>query len=383
MPSETELRIHALNVQQGPRRQLFAFAVDARALPSFTTVSRIKRDGGSFIHGYQRPEVASHINEIKNYLESEDPMIPNAIVVAFDERVRFEPEGAKSMAEGYSRRGTLVIPVDESLPDADKPGWIVDGQQRLAAIRESKLDTFPMCVIAFIAASDREQREQFILVNSTKPLPKGLIYELLPTTTGKLSSLLQRRRFPAYLLERLNYDPDSPLKGMIGTPTNPEGVIKDNSVIKMLENSLSDGVLYRFRNSSTGEGDVDVMLRILKSYWRAAAAVFSDAWGVPPRRSRLMHGAGIVSMGHLMDAISDRFRVQGVPTEEQFREDLEAIEPICRWTDGYWEFGPGAVRKWNEVQNTTRDIQLVANYLLVQYKQLVWNRSASDAYSAA
>ena len=35
---------------------------------------------------------------------------------------------------------------------------------------------------------------------------------------------------------------------MIRTPTMPEGKIKDNSILKMLENSLSDGALYGFRD---------------------------------------------------------------------------------------------------------------------------------------
>ena len=49
----------------------------------------------------------------------------------------------------------------------------MDGQQRCAAIRDAKVDRFPICVTAFITDSDIEQRSQFILVNSTKPLPKG------------------------------------------------------------------------------------------------------------------------------------------------------------------------------------------------------------------
>ena len=53
-----------------------------------------------------------------------------------------------------------------------------------------------------------EQRSQFILVNSTKPLPKGLIHELLPVTPAEdLPLPLLKRRYPAQLLDRLNYDP--------------------------------------------------------------------------------------------------------------------------------------------------------------------------------
>ncbi len=272
------------------------------------------------------------------------------------------------------RIGTLVIPVDPAIPEEERPGWIVDGQQRIAAIRDASIEHFPVCVVAFITDDDQEQREQFILVNSTKPLPKGLIYELLPTTKAKLPSLLQHRRFPAHLLDRLNHDETPRFDGMIRTPTVVEGLIKDNSVLKMLENSLSDGVLYRFRDAKNGGGDTEAMLGVLHAFWRAVAEVFGEAWGLPPRRSRLMHGAGIVSIGFVMDAIADRYRQAGVPTVEQFRQDLEPLRDVCRWTDGYWDFGPGDQRKWNEIQNTHQDIQILANYLLVQYKALVWNQ---------
>jgi hypothetical protein len=158
-------------------------------------------------------------------------------------------------------------------------------------------------------------------------------------------------------------------------PTTVDGSIKDNSVLKMLENSLSDGVLYRFRKTVTEESDAETMLRILHAFWGAVAEVFRDAWGINPRRSRLMHGAGIISMGFVMDAIADRHRQQGTATREQFQADLEPLREACRWTDGYWNFGPGLQRKWNEIQNTPRDIQVLANYLLVQYKLWLWNQS--------
>jgi hypothetical protein len=63
--------------------------------------------------------------------------------------------------------------------------------------------------------------------------------------------------------------------------------------------------------------------------------------------------------------------------EAQFAQDLDALKDVCRWTDGYWDFGPGRQRKWNEIQNTPKDIELLANYLLVQYKARVWSQMAS------
>ena len=379
---QSDLRLPAVEIRQGPNRVLYSFAVDGKLLPSFTTVSRIHREENAQIDGYQRPEVISHIAEIRNYLESEDPMIPNALVVAFDRRVRFEAADVQPLGPGYSRLGVLVIPIDESVPEDQRPGWIVDGQQRAAALRDAQVERFPICVTAFITNDAREQREQFILVNSTKPLPKGLIYELLPSTDARLPSLLQRRRFPAFLLNRLNHDEDSPLKGMIQTPTNPDGLIKDNSVLKMIENSEADGVLHRIHRAMPLDDAIETMLEVLKAFWLATSEVFPEAWGVAPRRSRLVHGAGIVSMGFLMDAIADRYRRQGLPTAAQFRADLEPLKDYCRWTEGYWDFGPGAQRKWNEIQNTSKDIRLVADYLLTQYKARVWNWAMREVSSA-
>jgi DGQHR domain-containing protein len=369
-----ELRLPAIEVQQGAGQKLYAFAVDGKQVHSFATVSRIRRPNG-ILEGYQRPEVLSHVAEIKRYIESAAPMIPNAIVVAFDSQVRFIPDVPDDTHPAFTRPGTLVIPFTPDSSAEEKPGFIVDGQQRLAAIREARVDSFPICITAFITDDLGRQTEQFILVNSTKPLPKGLIYELLPATEGALPSLLQRRRFPAYLLDRLNRDEESPMRDKIQTPTNPQGHIKDNSVLRMLENSLTDGALYRFRGTEEAEVDSESMLGTLRAFWGAVADVFPDAWRLPPRRSRLVHGAGIVSMGFVMDVIAERNRDAVAMSVDQFKRDLRQLRDVCRWTDGFWDFGPGQQRKWNEIQNTSKDILLLSNYLLLHYKLKVWNQT--------
>ena len=373
MNTDSSLRLPALAVRQTPSRSLFAFAIDGKRLDSIADVQRIKRNPSESIIGYQRPEVISHISEIRRYLESDNAMLPNAIVVAFDSRVRFEPLN-ETQVDPRGQLGFVDIP-SASAESESKPGWIVDGQQRVAALRDADISSFQVVVIGFITDSVEEQREQFILVNSTKPLPKGLIYELLPTTDVELPTNLHRKRLPATILERLNVDPESPLYRTIQTPTTPGGFVRDNSILRMLENSLNDGALLQFTHSKNGTVEIDRMLDLLSAFWHAVIDVFPDAWNKPPTKSRLTHGAGIVTMGHLMDAIVDRFRHAGFPKREDFRGDLLPLKDFCSWTSGYWDFGPGMQRKWNDVQNTSKDLQLVANYLLVQYKRLVWSKS--------
>ncbi|GAA4472899.1 DGQHR domain-containing protein DpdB [Phytohabitans houttuyneae] len=367
------LRVPALEIRQGPTRRLYTFAIDGKKVPQFAAVSRVRRDEQKQLHGYQRPEVLNHVAAIRRYIESDDnPLLPNAIVIAFDERVKFVPAttpGNEPEGTGYVRTGTLQVPINHLWEDVDKPGFIVDGQQRCAAIRDASVDAFPICVTAFITGEHADQRSQFILVNSTKPLPKGLIHELLPTASGALPTPLRVRQLPATVLERLNYDERSPLQHMIQTPTNPTGVIKDNSVLKMVENSISDGVLYRFRGDDALP-NVGLMFTVLANFWTAVRDVFGEeAWNKPPRKSRLMHGAGVISMGFLMDAIADHHGPgEDLPDANEFAAALKTVKDDCRWTGGTWDFGDGVVWRWNDIQNTPRDIQRVTDFLLGRYR---------------
>ena len=368
-------RLPAIEIEQSPGRLLYTFSVEGKQIQRFAAVSRVRRDSDEQVLGYQRPEVVSHISEIREYIESDSPMIPNALVIAFDERVSFEAADDTPTEQG--RFGWLVVPMDDETP----PGWIVDGQQRAAALREAEVKSFPVFVIAFIAPDEAEQSEQFILVNSTKPLPKSLLYELLPKTNARLPSRLHARRLDAIVADRLNHDDRSVFAGRIKTATNPDGKINQTAVMNMIRNSRTDGLLYRYVAGSPGEPELDTMITVLSDFWAAVADVFPDGWAREPRRSRLTHGAGIVGMGYVMDAIADRYRRQGIPSQQQFADDLTPMSEVCRWTDGHWDFGPGLQRRWNEVQNTPKDIQLLANYLLTQYRILVWNRSDSGRRS--
>jgi DGQHR domain-containing protein len=372
MPNaSTIIKVPAMEILQSPGRKLYSFAVDGKRIYEFADVSRIRRNAETELEGYQRPEVIAHIQEIKEYIESESPMIPNALVIAFDSRVKFKRAKSAGLDVNASVRvGELEIPLGVH-PTRGKVGFIVDGQQRLAAIRGAKVKQFPVLVSAFITDELSTQTEQFILVNSTKPLPKGLIYELIPHTEARLPTVLHRRRLAAYLLERLNHDASSPLHKMIRTPTAPDGVIKDNSMLKMLDSSLSDGVLYEFRaGNELREDSVAEMLTVLRHYWGAVHETFRDAWGRKPSESRLMHGAGIVSVGNLMDHIAaKRPRRSVVPTKKFFRSHLDKVAPACAWTRGAWEFGPSDKRAWNQVQNTRQDVELLTNFLQRAYER--------------
>src|SRR5262245_27551137 len=141
MADRYDIRLPALRIRQGDQF-VYTFGVDGKRSHEFTTVSRVHRENQR-LQRYQRPEVLSHIRAIRRSLESASAMLPNSVVLAFDGRVRFQPARRKAIVD-YVTVGEIVIPVDESLPDDEKPAWLVDGQQRSAAIRDADLAEFPV-----------------------------------------------------------------------------------------------------------------------------------------------------------------------------------------------------------------------------------------------
>lgn len=362
------IKLPAIRISQGVDKYVYSFAVDGKIIPSFADISRISRNSGKNVEGYQRPQIQNHISEIRSYLESTNPMLPNSVVIAFDDTVTFEGSN-NGAGTSDSLQGYISIPIPDG-STSHKPGWVVDGQQRISAIDGANIKSFMIFATAFIAANEKEHSEQFILVNSTKPLSKGLIYELLPGTDTKLPTMLERKKFPAYLLEQMNYRENSPTFRFIQMPTNPTGIIKDNSMLRMIENSLLDGALYRYRDSTNGQGDSEKMLELLSHFWGSVKIVFDDAWGLPPRQSRMLHGVGVISLGYIMDAIVEDYDFDIAPTSIDFETKLSALKKYCMWTEGYWDFSEDDRRPWNQLQNVSRDIQILADYLLTRYRKI-------------
>src|SRR5206468_6289090 len=175
--------------------------------------ARVGRDQGGKLVGYQRPAVTRHIKNIAEYLDSEAVLFPNSLILALSEKARFTPTGRRNSEAAFLTPGTIAIPVPRN--GGPRPAWIVDGQQRALAIARSRRTDFPVAVNAFVTDDVERQREQFLRVNSTRPLPRGLITELLPELSTVLPPHLAIRRAPSRLCDLLCRDPESPFFGHI------------------------------------------------------------------------------------------------------------------------------------------------------------------------
>ncbi len=354
------ISFQCLVAQQSSSYQVVSFVAKAKDIEKFAQITRIGRDNKGSLFGFQRSQIGHHIQEIHDYLEKDDSVLPNALIVAF-------VSGAKINVKEGSKTGTIEIDLK------DNPvGFIVDGQQRYSALRMLEDKKFEVFISAIICKTEEELQKQFILINNTRPLSKDLIYELLPSVDG-LPPRLTGRTFASKMTQDLNFKKDSIFYGLIKLHTNPYGTISPNSVQKVIMNSKTNGAM---REIFLDKGYSDCM-KLIDNFFTAISKVFEDDWFLKdsngqfiydgnknkaiqrPNKSRLTHGAGIVSMGHIMDTI---FTIRRFETVGQFIDILNLIKPYTAWSSGSWKFESGE-KNFSEIQNIGNHISELRDFL--------------------
>jgi DGQHR domain-containing protein len=367
----TTLDIHAIQSKQGGI-DVYTFFMEGGRILEIAELARIGRDKDGQIAGFQRPEILAHVRSIADYLDRGDVLFPNALILALGPGVRFSAKrGTKNRtADPLSQAGVLSIP----FRPGRKAAWIVDGQQRALALAQTRAAGLPVPVVAFVSGDLAIHREQFILVNKARPLDRRLIDELLPTVGAVLSRDLSSRRVPSALCSALNDTPDSPFYGLIKRPSAGPGigVVTDSHLTNLMRRSVQDprGALAQFVTPD-GSADLEAMYQLMVEFWSAVRDVFPTAWGLPPERSRLMHGVGLAAMGVLMDQIMTRDSPAG--GYALARAILIGLSPHCRWTDGRWDT---LGRDWNDLQCTAKDIRGVSNLLVGLERELARREAA-------
>lgn len=336
----------AVYAKQSEAHDVLTFTATAIDILEFATIDRAGRDSEGSLSGFQRPQIAGHIRNIRDYLEQDDSVLPNPIVVAF-------LGGLRVVDRKESGHCTIEI---ETL--GNKPGLVVDGQQRLTALSQTTRNSFQLFVSAVVCRDEAELKRQFVLINSARPLPKSLIYELLPSMQG-LNRKMGERALAAELTARLNFTDGSALLGLIHQHTNPDGVVKDTAIQKVIMNSAGDGIMRELLQEQDG---LARCYDLINEYYWAVRNTFPGEWeGHKPKTSRLVHGAGIIAMGHVMEVIAYFDKAKN---RKEFAVGLACLKPKTAWTQGEWDFGNGERRSWRGIQNVSGDIAMLSDYLV-------------------
>jgi DGQHR domain-containing protein len=353
----------AIRAKQADGHDVFCFAAEPADVLGFSEIERVGRQDDGELKGFQRHQVAPHIKEIRDYMAREDALLPNAVIVAFLDNVKVED------------LGNGIVDVVISVPEGEKrPGFVVDGQQRLTALSGLRKPGFQVFVSALVCKDYNELRQQFVLINNTRPLPKTLINELLPNVDG-LPERFTAKKFAAHLVNLLNFRRDSVLRGEIRQHTNPKGILSDNAIQKIVMNSASDGAI----RSLIQEGDIDTdsmhklegeAFKLFNDFFAAIIEVFGKEWvGMNQKTSRLRHGTGLVAMGFVMEQLYSADLPACSTNRGKFVAGLNLLKPHTAWTSGVWELGGGVRTRWNGFQNNPTDIHVLSEYLVQTLKR--------------
>ena len=122
----TIYKFKAVRAHQTDDHYVFSFAAKPKDVLEFSEIERVGRGEDGQLRGFQRHQISTHIKEIRDYLRRDDALLPNAVIVAFLDGVKIKELGD----------GILGVTIDAT---NTKPGFIVDGQQRLTAVSYTHL----------------------------------------------------------------------------------------------------------------------------------------------------------------------------------------------------------------------------------------------------
>ena len=370
-----DLHVPCLRLDQRADRYVYLFALPARDLLRVADVRRIRRQAGR-LDGYQRGSLTRHVRDIADYLSGDDVVFPHGVLLALDGDVVFEA-AREAFGTGAGSTAGVIVPGTLTIP-AGSRARLVDGQQRMLALERAGEKHLPIPVSAFVPQGIDDERDQFVRLNSARPLPRRLLHELIPVLPQRLPERLERKRVPALLVAHLNTARESPFRGLIrqassGAPRRDGPFVTDTSLLDTLDRSVHHprGALFPYATECP-EATREAAASLVVAYWQAVEVLFPEAWGRHPRESRLMHSLGIRAMGTLFDPAARLLRAtEGTGSHaafEGFVECLAPLRPVCAWTQGTWSVLGGI--PWNALQNTPSHVSaLVATLAAALYER--------------
>jgi DGQHR domain-containing protein len=172
------ISISAIKIQQ-PIGEFFIAAIPSKELCAMARadVRRIKteqREVEKYL-GIQRPLNDERVEEIKEYVRTKDATFPTAIILAVKAVCAKwdEQSSTLTLAEYKAQRDD-----EEDIP-LDRVANILDGQHRLAGLKDYERDDFVLNVSIFVDADIAEQANVFATVNLAQTkVNKSLVYDL-------------------------------------------------------------------------------------------------------------------------------------------------------------------------------------------------------------
>jgi DGQHR domain-containing protein len=314
----------SIPVAEGPRLRgdigIVLGVIDAGTLSQLYTIPR--RDFRRKT-GYQRDVSVTRVNRIVADLRDRKIDLPTAILLNLRD---FTP--AKNLVRD-GRVTRLVLDGSEV--------YVVDGQHRVEAL--SKLvagdpdawSGFQIPFVCMLGATEREEMEEFYIVNSTaKSVRTDLALDLLKqraeSNPDVMTALIERGQAwkvkSQTVVEEL--EKVSPVwRGRVRFPGEPQGetTIASTGLVASLRGPLGSPYF--------GSVTTDNQVKILDAYWQGVRRVLPDAFDNPPAFV-IQKGSGVLVMHGLLVSVIELVRSKGWSVIEPGSYARALEDPLMR-----------------------------------------------------
>ena len=296
--------------------------------------------------GIQRELSRRRVKELTQYVTNVDATFPTSVLLAVSSRVA-----------SYDEENSTI-----SIARDDRAAKIIDGQHRIAGLRNYNGPTFDVNVSIFVDMDIQDQAMVFATINlSQTKVNKSLAYDLYELTKSR-----SPQRTAHDIVRFLNYKQGSPFKSkikMLGTAINPgeETITQAAFVDRLLRYISRDPMGDRdklrrgrkltrisgasegrqiFRNLFINERDANITI-ILWNYFLAVRDRWPDSWDNVERGNIFNRTTGF---GALMRFLRVAYNSAERPSRMVLHDDFSKMFQRIQLEDGSFtpdEYVPG------------------------------------------
>lgn len=385
------LKIFGVASNLGESGKRIQFTLDGRLIRNFAAVDRLDAVAGT---GNQREEIYKHVSEISKGMRA-GVQVPNSVILVFAEEVfAWNPPDGETIPESWvvcrqladwsvvhnpldsSKIVQEVCPIELDIPfrnasfDEEKTAYLVDGQQRTAALALLDVDEIPAFYLTAnaIVGDQEEAKSTFRIANSTVRITTEFSRALLGTLDDAPGYVRDEKRVAQAVKALAIDDVNSPFIGLVKHP----GI--ETKGMPIAYNTLFSAVL-AFNQSGIDFGaEAEHLAATVAKAYSLVAKTWPEAWGKSPKESKLSHGAGLRAIGKvLVDLLRVQTAIHGddlnsAPVWDGIEASLRRLRTKVLWTLESSMAGNATQQRNYKTellpkQNTNQDIQALTTFL--------------------
>ena len=338
--------------------------------------------------GVQRLKHIKWVEELQEGLKSPKAEMWSTAIIYFDiDKIEY----TKLRDFEDQEIGVIIINYDGHVFDADKPGWILDGQQRMWALENIAINTEDSdsleligpitIVIGEFEDNDSNDKLDFIrrtfyITNKTQNLPSNFRKDLLATLDESSQEILtkkdKRDTLIASIVDDLSKDVDSPFKNLIdmsnlGLPRKQGEYISRGAMNYVIQQILE----YEAFNKDNlpipkSDNRYNFNMKLIKDYFNAIRYIFLNEWETSTEESRIRSRLVLTSFASLLSKILHISVALSRDRENRFRVLVQEILKISE--DERTQFDINSSLLLN-LKNNQADIRTLTTNLIRIYAQ--------------